>query len=118
MREATEHQGPSSGDGPEVWPALMDDFRIEESVVLEAMIREDMKERHEFGKAKYNTPLRADDGQNTLIDAYQEAVDLSVYLYKILMETGSGKYRDMAAIAIDIAANIKIDISNNTGFGE
>lgn len=40
----------------------------------------DMEERREFGIAKYGTPLQVGNGRNALVDAYQEALDLCVYL--------------------------------------
>lgn len=40
----------------------------------------DMKARDDFGRAKYGTPLRSDNGRDHLVDAYQEALDLCVYL--------------------------------------
>lgn len=40
----------------------------------------DMHARNDFGTRKYGMPLRADDGRDHLVDAYQEALDLVVYL--------------------------------------
>jgi len=40
----------------------------------------DMKERRLMGIKKYGTPLQPNNGRNTLVDAYQEALDLVVYL--------------------------------------
>ena len=40
----------------------------------------DMRERDRFGREKYGTPLQANNGRDHLIDAYQEALDLAVYL--------------------------------------
>lgn len=46
----------------------------------------DMRGRHEFGMGKYGKPLRAFDGRITLVDAYEEALDLAVYLKKEIVE--------------------------------
>ncbi len=35
--------------------------------------------RHEFGLAKYGTPLRTANGRDALVDALQEALDGMVY---------------------------------------
>lgn len=40
----------------------------------------DMIERDRIGTAKYGTRLHAGDGRDHLIDAYQEVLDLAVYL--------------------------------------
>jgi len=46
----------------------------------------DMRERDASGKAKYGRRLRARDGRDHLIDAYQEALDLAVYLRQEIEE--------------------------------
>jgi hypothetical protein len=40
----------------------------------------DMQERREVGIRRYGTTLQPDNGRDSLIDAYQEALDLAVYL--------------------------------------
>lgn len=40
----------------------------------------DMHERHRIGIERYGTPLQAGNGRDHLVDAYQEALDLVVYL--------------------------------------
>jgi hypothetical protein len=44
------------------------------------MVIEDMHERHRIGVERYGTPLQASNGHDALVDAYQEALDLAVYL--------------------------------------
>ena len=46
----------------------------------------DLHERREFGRAKYGDELRTHNGRDALVDAYQEAVDLMLYLKQKLME--------------------------------
>ena len=55
--------------------------------VWDAVI-EDMRARDSFGRAKYGTPLQAGNGRDALVDAYQEALDLVVYLKQAIMERG------------------------------
>lgn len=50
------------------------------------MVIEDMRERDQIGAAKYGGPLVAHDGRRSLVDAYQEALDLAVYLKKRIVE--------------------------------
>ena len=40
----------------------------------------DMRERDRVGRERYGTPLQANNGRDALVDAYQEALDLVVYL--------------------------------------
>jgi len=53
--------------------------------VWEEVIK-DMKSRDNFGKSKYNTHLQPFNGRNPLQDAYEEALDLAVYLKQALIE--------------------------------
>jgi hypothetical protein len=50
------------------------------------LVQEDMKRRNEFGEYKYGTPLQAHNGRDALKDAYEEALDLCVYLRQALFE--------------------------------
>lgn len=45
-----------------------------------ALVIEDMRARSAFGKAKYGVPLTINNGRDALVEAYQEALDLCVYL--------------------------------------
>jgi hypothetical protein len=44
------------------------------------LVIRDMRERDKAGFEKYGTRLQAHNGRDHLIDAYQEALDLVVYL--------------------------------------
>lgn len=48
----------------------------------------DMRARDHAGRAKYRTPLQANNGRDALVDAYQEALDLVVYLRQAIEERG------------------------------
>lgn len=48
----------------------------------------DMRERDNVGRQRYGTPLQANNGRDALIDAYQEALDLVVYLRQAIEERG------------------------------
>lgn len=53
--------------------------------VLDAVLA-DLTARAEIGKAKYGVYLQTKNGRDALIDAYQEALDLCMYLKQALME--------------------------------
>lgn len=46
----------------------------------------DMRERDNIGRRRYGTPLQANNGRDALIDVYQEALDLVVYLRQAIEE--------------------------------
>ncbi len=69
-RLAVEKEPPPKGYGPEIWPLVM----------------KDIEERVEMGLAKYGTALRANNGRDPLIDAYQEALDLVMYMRQAIHE--------------------------------
>jgi hypothetical protein len=50
------------------------------------LVIEDMKARDASGREKYGTPLQAHNGRDALVDAYQEALDLAVYLRQAIEE--------------------------------
>jgi len=50
------------------------------------LVVQDMRERDEAGAKKYLTRLRPHNGRDALVDAYQEALDLVVYLRQFIYE--------------------------------
>lgn len=50
------------------------------------LVIEDMNERDAVGRVRYGTPLQAFNGRDALVDAYQEALDLVVYLKQSIVE--------------------------------
>lgn len=54
-------------------------------IVVEGVVS-DILERAEEGKKKYGTYLMTDNGREAMWDAYQEALDLVMYLKQHLME--------------------------------
>lgn len=57
-----------------------------EKAALWPMVVKDMQERDKFGREKYGTPLQPMNGRDALIDAYEEVLDLSVYLKQVQEE--------------------------------
>ena len=56
--------------------------------VHDAMIA-DIEARKALGAKRYGTPLQPHNGRNALLDAYEEALDLAVYLKQALIEQES-----------------------------
>lgn len=57
-----------------------------EGVAIWELVIADMQERDRVGRERYGTPLQAFNGRDPLIDAYQEALDLVVYLRQAIEE--------------------------------
>jgi hypothetical protein len=60
----------------------------------------DMHARDRVGRERYGTPLQAHNGRDALRDAYEEALDLAVYLRQAIAE------RDAWPLTLDAAAMI------------
>lgn len=50
------------------------------------LVVQDMEERRKHGIEKYGKPVQPFNGRDPLIDAYQEALDLCVYLRQAIEE--------------------------------
>jgi hypothetical protein len=50
------------------------------------LVIQDMQERNQVGIQRYGTPLQPFNGRDALVDAYQEALDLAVYLRQAIAE--------------------------------
>jgi hypothetical protein len=71
MNELIEKQpDPYSNNLPAVWDLVIND----------------MRDRDQFGLDKYGTRLQPNNGRDSLTDAYQEAIDLAVYLRQAIYE--------------------------------
>lgn len=70
MTPNTPEPPPAPSTGADVWPLVV----------------KDMEERNRIGTAKYGTPLRTGNGRKALVDAYQEVLDLAVYLRQEIEE--------------------------------
>lgn len=67
-----------------------------EKIVVDVVLS-DIRERAETGKRKYGTYLETHNGRNALWDAYQEAIDLVMYLRQAILE----QERHITPIALD-----------------
>lgn len=50
------------------------------------LVQKDMADRDCAGREKYGVPLQPHNGRNALQDAYEEALDLVVYLRQAIYE--------------------------------
>jgi len=90
----TDQPDPIPNDYPAAWDLVLMDvgrmFPPEELDTLKAeeldTLASDMRARDELGQERYNTSLQPHNGRNSLVDAYQEALDLCVYLRVAIYE--------------------------------
>lgn len=54
------------------------------------LVINDLESRAEFGFNKYETMLKSHNGRDALMDAYQEALDLVMYLRQEIEERKNG----------------------------
>lgn len=50
------------------------------------LVMEDMQTRKKIGIERYGVPLQANNGRDALRDAYEEALDLAIYLRQAIEE--------------------------------
>lgn len=83
--------GSSGGEGhSDVWPEPAPRAPTGFAIDCWPAVIEDMKARNAFGAKKYGTPLQPFNGRNALVDAYQECLDLCVYLKQRILEDEHG----------------------------
>lgn len=61
------------------------------AVEIWSLVIRDMQERDALGRARYGMPLQAHNGRDALVDAYQEALDLVVYLRQAIEERNGAR---------------------------
>lgn len=55
---------------------------------IQSMVIADIEARRQVGIKRYGTALQPNNGRNALLDAYEEAIDLAMYLKQRLVEEG------------------------------
>lgn len=78
---------------------------------IHEQVIEDMKRRAELGKASYGTYLQVNNGRDPLLDAYEEAMDMALYLKQAILERPAVNRERMLG-AIEALEKI----SSNPGF--
>jgi hypothetical protein len=82
VNERIAPQPPPKSGAISVWPLVIADVkrRLPPTDVCRGFLVIDMEARDKFGRDKYGSPLQTLNGRDPLVDAYQEALDLCVYL--------------------------------------
>jgi hypothetical protein len=90
---------PVANDKPAVWDLVVQDLERDVAHHLPnwatkpwdvpevvALVLTDARARDAQGRERYGVPLQAGNGRDALVDAYQEALDLAVYLRQAIEE--------------------------------
>lgn len=59
---------------------------VNDGVSMQSLVRQDLDDRERVGIQRYGTSLQAFNGRDAVRDAYEEAMDLTVYLRQVLAE--------------------------------
>lgn len=116
----TPEPAPQPSDQPASWDLVIADVeRRGERDVLFMRARDlaiqDMRERDAAGVAKYGTRLRPGNGRDQLVDAFQESLDLAVYLRTSLAERYDGVVASLYDEAVTIAVWLRAEILRRSG---
>jgi hypothetical protein len=102
MSAAVNEPDPTPGDA-----VVLDE--VLKRISHEGVIK-DLRVRAEMGKAKYNTYLMTNNGRDAIQDAYQEALDLIMYVTQADMEgTSMSSHLFSGVMLVCIQLNIMLD---------
>ncbi len=57
-----------------------------DSIDIQTLVMQDIAHRREVGIERYGTALQVNNGRDMLRDAYEEAIDLAIYLRGMIAE--------------------------------
>lgn len=75
---------------------------------IQSLVIADIEERRQLGIRRYGTPLQAHNGRDALVDAYEEALDLAMYLKQRITEAHA---EDWNACYVDMLERVIEDCS-------
>lgn len=73
----SDQRAPIKAGGQAIWPLVSREMAQHPRVTR--LVLADMIARDEHGRLKYGEPLTGHNGRDHLVDAYQEALDLTAY---------------------------------------
>lgn len=91
--EVSEHEFEVEAGIPSPGAAEQPMSKPNDSIPIWDLVRADIAERDKLGRERYGTPLQAFNGRDALVDAYQESLDLVVYLRQEIEERAARKRR-------------------------
>jgi len=104
---------PEPGKG-DLWQDVMADaLRLIDRPAKFAMLA-DMERRRLVGIERYGTPLQAHNGREALVDAYEESLDLDVYLRQGFSEDPTPELGELYTRALWLTADLRSYIEDQT----
>ena len=104
MKDPATHTqpDPKKNDHPPLWPSVIMQFVKLDcyTPAVKARVASDMRARHLLGVERYGVPLQPFNGRDGLSDAYQEALDLRVYLEQVRVEPAALAVHSLVELAI------------------
>jgi hypothetical protein len=82
MSEANRQPAQANASHPTTQPAPTPN----DSTPIADLVIDDLLERKRIGIERYSVPLQAHNGRDALIDAYEEILDLTIYLRQVIEE--------------------------------
>ena len=67
-------------------PAEREPMPTPGTIAILPLVIADLQQRDAVGTKKYGTTLQANNGRDALVDAYQEALDMCMYLRQAIAE--------------------------------
>lgn len=106
--EHEEQPMPVATDGPHIHDLVVADVR-DSGLSRALQVALDVARRKQVGVARYGQPLQAHNGRDALRDAYEEVLDLLVYLKQYQQECGArvGVYDEAIGLACSLAALVQ-----------
>lgn len=77
-----EQPNPVANDNPPTWNLVIRDLEVNNAI----LVIEDARARDAVGRERYGVPLQPGNERDSLRDAYEEALDLMVYLKNCRVE--------------------------------
>jgi len=65
--------------------------KVNDNPYIQDLVKRDIQKRMEVGIERYGTALQGHNGRDSLQDAYEEALDLTVYLRQLIWERDNPK---------------------------
>lgn len=106
---------PTVNDQPAVQDLVISDLHAagyqasEETKARLALIAADVEDRKRLGIERYGTLLQAHNGRDSLRDAYDESLDLIIYLRQLIAE-GKIRLTTLYLGAIEISIQLRVDM--------
>lgn len=107
-----EQPAPVANDNPPTWELVIAD--IESGHLRAPQVIADARARDAIGRARYGTPLQAGNGRDSLRDAYEESMDLVVYLKNHMLDPETApalrKFQRLYGRAISLCCDLRAEL--------